>query len=113
MTLNTVTTGNTILAADVNQLVFVLQRQSGQTEVGKYLLNGWGNASGDFISQYMSSLSRVSVPVSVTLDEADIAHTNCAAVSNDTLTANGFHVFTTTSAAAVNARVAGNATINF
>ena len=113
MSLNTVSTGNTILAADVNQLVNVLQRASGQTEVGKYLLNGWGSAASDFISQYMTSLSRVSVPVSVTLDEADIAHTNCNAVSNDTLTANGFHVFTTTTAATTNARVAGNATINF
>ena len=45
MSLNVVVTGNTVLAADINQLVNYLQRSSGSTEVGKYYCAGWGNAS--------------------------------------------------------------------
>lgn len=114
MALSTVTTGNVILAADVNQLVFVLQRQSGQTETGKYYLEAGLYTTGAFLGQYMSSLSRVSVPVSVTIDEADVAHTNNAnAASTQSLTANGFQVHCNSSAANTDAKVAGNTTINF
>jgi hypothetical protein len=99
-----------ISAAFLNAIENVLEQPSGGTEAGKYLLAGWGNAASDFISQYIPSLSRTSVPVSLALDEADIAHTFCAAVGNGNLTANGFQSFTTTSGAAINARVGGNYT---
>lgn len=112
MPLNTVTTGNTILAADINQLVNVLQRASGQTETGKYWAGGWSNAASDLISTYYISLNRTSVPVSVTLDTVD-ASTNVGAVNNDHLTANGVHIYFFSSVANTGCNGAGNVTLNF
>lgn len=113
MPLNLVTTGNTILASDVNQLVQVLQRQSGQTETGKYHLLGSSYANGARVAQYMTSLSRVSVPVSVTVDEADVAHNNCGAIATSALTANGVLLFANGTGTFTTAEVAGNLTFNF
>jgi len=114
MPLNTVTTGNTILAADINQVVNVLQRAAGQTEVGKYMLEGNAYASGAYISSYMPSLSRGATPVSVMIDTADNAPTALLnAPSTDHLTANGFHVFANTSGISLNQFCAGNYTIQY
>jgi hypothetical protein len=113
MALNTVVTGNTVLASDVNQLVQVLQRASSQTEAGKYYIIGWGSASGDNIGHYCGSLSRVSTPVSVSVDTADVAVSNINSPSTTDLTSGGFEIFSTTTGAATNAHVAGNTTIQF
>src|SRR5262249_25969146 len=112
MALYTVTTGNTILAADVNQLVNVLQRASGQVETGKYFIalpvqNGWQ------ISQFMSPLSRVSTPVSVTIDTVDASPTNCGSPATALLTANGFQVKANGNTTANVANVGGNYTIQY
>lgn len=114
MALNTVTTGNTVLASDVNQLVNVLQQASGNTEVGKYYLQGGGNANGWVVSNYMDSLSRVSTPVSVSIDTADQAP--AASANTPTaiqLTFGGFQVQFSVSTVTNTARAAGNSTIQF
>jgi len=114
MPLNTVTTGNTILAADINQVVNVLQRASGQTEVGKYMLEGNFYVSGAFVSVYIPSLSRGATPVSLVIDTADNAPSaNLNAPSTDHLTASGFHVFSTSTAISANQFCAGNYTIQY
>lgn len=114
MALNTVTTGNTILAADINQLVNVLQRASGQTQTGKYWLAGSGYATNANFANYLPSLSRITTPVSVTIDEADQAHSNCNAAVTGALTANGFYVDTSAAGGAQLAlNVAGNYTIQY
>jgi len=102
-----------ISAAFLNAIENVLEQPSGGAEAGKYWIGGWGNISTDILSQYMSSISRTAVPVSVTLDEADQAHSNCNAISSDHLTANGFHAYTSMTGAATSGNVGGNSTINF
>lgn len=113
MALNTVTTGNTVLASDVNQLVNVLQRASGQTEAGKYFIDEACYANTSIISQYMTSLSRVSTPVSVSIDTSDVSPSNCGSPSTAHLTANGFQVDTASNTINVNCGCGGNATIQF
>lgn len=113
MSLNTVTTGNTVLAADINQLVNVLQRAASQTEGGKHILNGWSNASGDTIGQYMQSISRGSTPSSVTIDTSDYSATNLNAPTTANLTANGFFIKATSTGATTSAFVGGNFTIQY
>ena len=113
MPLNTVTTGNTILAADINQIVNVLQRAAGQTETGSYCLNGWAGAAGDAISTWVGSLSRGATPVSVVIDTSISSPSNCNAPSTDRLDANGFHPFTTSTGAATSCVCAGHYTIQY
>lgn len=114
MSLNTVTTGNTVLAADINQLVNVLQRASGQTEVGKYKVAGNGYTTNAAISCYVPSLSRGATPVSVTIDTANDAPTgNLGSPSTFNLTSSGFLVAATVSAASINAYCSGNYTIQY
>ncbi len=113
MTLNVVTTGNTVLAADINQLVNVLQQQSGSTEVGKYYLAGWGGTTGDKIMCCITSLSRNSTPVSVTIDTAIVSPTNVTSPITTHLTSCGFAIETTTTGATVNGGCGGNYTLQY
>jgi hypothetical protein len=116
MALTTVVVGGQINAADINQLVNVLQRSSGQSETGKYFLAGPIYATGAVVSVYICSLSRGATPVSVTIDEADQAHTGGlnATPSTGQLGANGFQIFSlSTTGPNVNARAGGNYTINY
>ncbi len=114
MPLNTVTTGNTILAADINQLVQVLQRAAGQTETGKYHLGGSSYTNGALVSMYMPSLSRTTAPVSASIDTSDTAPSGLqAAPSTGHLTANGFQVFAFGSGTTSNCNAGGNYTIQY
>lgn len=114
MALNTVTTGNTVLASDINQLVNVLQRSSGQTETGKYYVNWGAYASGAQTSIYMQSLSRNATPVSVSIDTADQAPANQAnSPSTFNLTANGFRIFDNSTGISTNCIAGGNFTIQY
>lgn len=113
MALNTVTTGNTVLASDVNQLVNVLQRAASQTESGAYALNLWGSANGDSMGYGVSTLSRVSTPVSVSVDTSLQSPASCNTPSTSLLTASGFQVRTTTTGASTNASVAGLYTVQY
>lgn len=115
MSLSTVTTGNTILAADVNQLVNVLQRASGQTEAGKYFLAGPAYASNAVVALYMPTLSRNATPVSVTIDTVDQAPAGgMGTVQSGQLTANGFQIFSINSTGPnTNCRAGGNWTVQY
>ena len=114
MALNTVTTGSTVLAADVNQLVQVLQRGSGQTEAGKWFLFSGGYQNAWIVSQYIVSLSRNSTPSSVTIDTADQAPTQAAQTpATQNLTANGFVVDYAVNGLSNTSRAGGNYTIQY
>jgi|SRR5216683_2139917 len=113
MALTLVTTGNTINAADLNQLVFVLQRQTGQTEVGDYYLTEGAYSIGATMGYYVSHLSRTSVPTGVVIDTSLQAASNFNAPGTDHLTANGFHVFALASAIATGCNVGGVYTTSF
>ena len=116
MSLSTPTNGSTILASDVSQLVQVLQQTSGSTETGKYYLLGQAYATNANMANYMQSRSRTSVPVSVSIDEADVAHGGAnnsnPAVANH-LTANGFLVDSSGTGITTSWQVAGNFTITY
>ncbi len=55
--------GNTIFASDL----YGLCQPSGGSEAGSFELAGWASASGDILSCYLPSRSRVSVTVSLTI----------------------------------------------
>lgn len=113
MSLNTVTTGNTILAADVNQLVYVLQRQTGQTEAGQYKFAGSSYASGCWLGTYIPSLSRNTTPVSASLDTSIGLSTGLNTPSVSSLGASGFLVFSTSSTTNTTLLAGGNYTIQY
>ena len=114
MALYTVTTGNTILAADVNQLENVLQRSSCQIEAGAYFMAGGVYTNTAYVSSYVASLSRISTPVSVSLDTSIQAPAgNISSVTANNLTFGGFQCFAQCSAANTNARAGGLYTIQF
>ncbi|HEX3640099.1 MAG TPA: hypothetical protein VHV10_02290 [Ktedonobacteraceae bacterium] len=114
MSLTRVSIGGTIQASHINQFCDVLQKASGQTETGKYYLQGGGYQSGWAVSMYMPTLSRGSTPVSVSIDTADQAP---AASANSPsalfLTASGFQITFTVSALSNTARAAGNWTVTY
>lgn len=114
MTLYQVTTGTFINAGDINQLVQVLQRPSGQQETGKYYLTGNASSPSQSVGAYVGSLSRGSTPGgSVSIDTSDQAPSNCASPSTSNLTSNGFRVYTTSTTAANTVTCGGNYTISF
>ena len=114
MALYTVTFGQVSSPTDLNQVVNVLQQPSGGQEKGKYWLAGGSYAVNAVISTYMPSLSRNTVPVSVSADTADFSPTSCNAPTTDHLSANGFHVWTNSTAITTNnLNVAGNWTIQY
>jgi hypothetical protein len=113
MPLNTVTTGNTILATDVNQLVNVLQRAAGQTEVGDYYLTSFATTSGQSMGTWVGTLSRGATPVSVGIDTSLQAVSGCNAPSTDHLNSNGFHVFTSSTGAVGAMNVGGQYTVQY
>ena len=108
-----VATGQTINAADINQLATILQRPSGQQESGKYFLSDSSYATGAVVGSYVQSISRVATPVSVAIDTTDQAVSNCAAPTTDHLTSNGFRVSTTSTGIAVSVLVGGGFTISY
>lgn len=113
MALTTVANGNTAQANDLNQAINVLQQPSGGQEKGEYFFSQGCHASGDFVSIFYPSLSRVSVPVSASIDTAFQSPSNCNAPGTNKLSANGVQVNTTSTGATGNATVGGNLTIQF
>jgi hypothetical protein len=92
VTYSAIMTGSTIYAADLDWMINSLQRQSGQYETGKYVLTGNGYADQSEITQYIATLSRNAVPVSVTIDTVDVTPTGMAAPVAARLTMGGFQV---------------------
>jgi hypothetical protein len=105
-----------ISAAFLAALEAVLMQPSGGSESGKYFIAGPVYTSGAVVSQYMQSISRTSVPISVSIDESLQAHTGgmTATPSTGQLTSAGFQVFTlSTTGPNGNARAGGNFTIQW
>ena len=113
MSLYTVSTGNTIAAADIDQLVNVLQEQSGATETGGDFLTFAAYANSAVNGTWINSLSRVSVPVSVSINTAVNSPSNCTSPSTDHVTANGFHIYSFSSGTFTSCNVGGVYTLQF
>jgi len=101
--------GNTIFASDL----YGLAQPSGGTETGKYYLSFGADAASRVGSQMIRTSSQGSTPVSLTLDEADQAHSSCAAIAQNFLTKYAFQVNTTSTGAANNCKVGGNTTVQY
>ena len=112
-----VTFGQISDPSQLNQVIDILQRRSGQQEVGKYFLAGSVYANGAIISLYMPTISRNATPASVSTDVADQAPTGGmtgSGVATGNLTANGFQIYSlTTTGPNVNARAGGNWTVQY
>jgi len=103
-----------ISAAFLNAIENVFEQSAGGTETGKYFLQGQGYTSLANYGNYMESLSRTTVPVSVTIDQADQAPTGGANTPGaQNLTSNGFLVFFTVGSASSAAKTGGNFTIQY
>jgi hypothetical protein len=113
MALTLVANTNTIQAADVNQLIFILQRQTGQTEVGDYYLTEGAYSIGATAGYFVWSLNRNSVPTGVVIDTSLQAASNFNAPGTDNFNANGFHVFALASAINVSCNVGGLYTLSY
>jgi len=113
MSLYQVVTGAFINAADINQVVKILQQPSGGQETGKYFLIDSSYAVGASTGDYISSISRGATPVSITIDTADQAPSNCNTPSTSHLTSNGCSVSTTSTAINTTMQAGGNYTLSF
>jgi hypothetical protein len=102
-----------ISASFLNAIEAVLEQPTGGSELGKYFITGSTYAIGAYVCQYMISLSRTSVPVSVVIDTADQAASNFNAPTTIRLTSSGFQVQVTGTGANLNCNVGGNWTINY
>ena len=112
MSLNQVTTGNTILAADVNQIVNTLQATAGATEIGKYFFQAGTNASGWVIGAWIQTQSRNSTPVSVTFDTSIIL-AGVTGVGTQSLTTSGFYISGGGTGVSNTSRAGGNWTVQY
>lgn len=114
MSLSTVSNGAVINHSDVAQIVNVLQQPSGGQEARKYILEGNCYVANGYISNYVTSLSRGSTPVSVSIDQADITKSSFMnAPQTAHLTSGGFQCYAQFTSANADGVVAGNYTIQF
>lgn len=112
--LSPVTSGNTIYASDVNQLVSILQKASGSQETGKWFLAGNAYATDAAFSLYMPLLSRYATPVSVSVDTSDQTPVNMSStIHTNHLSSGGFQIWATSTGVTANAYGGGNWTVNF
>ena len=113
MALYTVSSGNTINATDINQLVNVLMQPSGGQEIGAYYLDGWASGSGQEIGDWVSTLSRGATPVSVSIDTSIASPYNINSPSTNSLNSNGFHVYATSNGSSSKCYVGGKYTLQY
>lgn len=115
MSLTPVVTGATIYATDFDQFYNVLQQPSGGQEKGHYLIGGNAYTASANLSLYLPCLSRTSVPVSVSIDTADVAPSNMTTPTTARLTHGGFQVTGngSSSGAQLVCKAAGNYTVQW
>lgn len=108
----TVSSGTTINAQDVNQIVNTLQQGSGGTETGKYWVESGSANSGWSLGQWIQSQSRTTIPVSVSVDTSTVL-AGVSGVSTQNLTSSGFAIGAGATGVSNTARYAGNFTIQY
>lgn len=114
-TLTPVVAGNTIYASDINALLDILSRQSGQSETGIYFIAGPAYTNGSVVAEYMPTLTRGTTPSSVTIDTAVQSPTGgmSGTPSTGQLSGNGFQVYSLSTTTGTNNRAGGNTTVNY
>ena len=104
-----------ISAAFLNAIEAMFAPKSSTTFVGKYFLQGGAWDNGSQLSTYTQlNTQNGSTPVSVSIDTADQAPAASAGTpSAGLLSANGFQVISTCTAASNTARAGGNFTVQY
>lgn len=113
MALTQVSAGNTFFANDVNQCQAPLQRPSGGSDTGSYIVKFGSYVSGAVLTDYVQAWNRNSTPVSVSVDTSIISPANIGSPNTAFLTFAGFQVWAVTNAVNVNASVGGNWTTQY
>lgn len=110
-----VSAGQTAEPLDINQVVEVLQEPAGATESGGYFCAGVISATGQVLSIYLQTLSRVSTPVSCTPTLTSSGPgVGTATPTVGHLGSNGFQLFKTdTTAPQGNGYYGGQYTVQF
>jgi hypothetical protein len=91
----------------------VLARPSGDTETGKYYLEFGQSGANYYTSDYISTISRTSVPVSVSINTATIAPTGLNSPATALLDSNGFEVKASATGNVSDGRVGGAWTVQY
>lgn len=102
-----------ISASFLNAIEAILKQPSGGGESGKYFVGAGAYTTTAVVGQYISSLSRTAVPVSLTIDSSDATPPGGATLSTAHLTQSGFQVYINAAATNANAFYGGTYTINF
>jgi len=104
-----------ISASFLNNVEQVFKQPSGGAESGHYFLAGPVPSAGAVISAYIPTLSRTTVPVSVSFDTADMAATGgMGTINTGNLTSGGFQIWCTNGTnGSTNARAGGNWTVSY
>ncbi len=105
--LYTVRNGMTIQVNDLNQVINVLQRAAGGIEIGTYFLEMSCYTSGCLVSDYRSTMSTGTTPVSITIDTSTQSPVAMGSPNVSKLSWAGFQVWGTSTAANGNARCGG------
>lgn len=113
MTLSTVSTGSTINASDINQIVNVLQRLTSQSETGAYYLGYSAYQTGALGSVWVPSLSRNATPASSSVDQSLQAASNCGSLAVSVTTSSGLQITVASTTNTNNAHVAGIFVLNY
>lgn len=114
MSLYTVSSGATINAADVNQLVNTLQAGSGATESAKYWTEaGTYDNTGSTLGEWIQTKSATSTPVSVSADTSITAPISCGSMSTQQLNSSGFFIGCASTGISNTARFGGVWTVQY
>lgn len=112
MALTLVTSGNTIFASDLNQIIAVLQR-SGTSETGQYIIKGNAPAINNELSTYIHTTSQGVTPSSVSIDTSVLTTLGVGAPAVQNISASGFLVHVLSSGAGTDCHVGGVYTANY
>lgn len=114
MSLYTVTSGQVVNAADLNQLVNVLQVGSGGTESWKYWIEGGtSNNTGFSVGQWIATQSKGSTPVSVIVDTSITPPNSLSTPTTQQLSSSGFFVGSGSTGTSNTARLGGLYTVQY
>src|SRR5579863_10222873 len=113
----TVSTGQTINAADINQFANALEVPAGNTEIGSYVLAGLTTNNGDVVSTWVVTLNHANAPSTCALGTPTLGPHSLQSGSYTTnhLAANGFqlYAFADGTAPSPNAYVGGTYTATY
>jgi hypothetical protein len=108
MPLTPYSAGDTFNSNTINQFVNILLEPSGGQETGHYEIEGpVYTASGSFLSGPIVTLSRVSVPVSASVDSSDDSGAKLNAPTTGHLTAGAMQIYAATNSTGTTGHVGG------